>query len=135
LAEAPHTRLISLQKGPGSEQLGAGLHRFEVVDLGDALDTAASRFMDSAAVMHSLDLVVTSDTALAHLAGAFGIRVWLALSAAPDWRWMIDRDDTPWYPTMRLFRQTRLGDWTDVFERMAAELRILALSTDPEGPV
>ena len=76
--------------------------------------------------MQSLDLVVTSDTALAHLAGALGVRVWLALSAAPDWRWMVERDDSPWYPSMRLFRQSRLGDWTDVFQRMAAELRTLA---------
>lgn len=132
LAEVPQARLISLQKGPGSEQLGAGLHRFDVVDLGDALDGVGSRFMDSAAVMHSLDLVVTSDTALAHLAGALGIRVWLALSAAPDWRWMVDRDDSPWYPSMRLFRQSRLGEWTDVFERMAAELRTLSQSIASE---
>lgn len=125
LAEVPQVRLISLQKGPGSEQLGAGLHRFDVVDLGDALDGTGSRFMDSAAVMQSLDLVVTSDTALAHLAGALGVRVWLALSAAPDWRWMVERDDSPWYLSMRLFRQSRLGDWTDVFARMAAELRTL----------
>ncbi len=135
LAEVPQARLISLQKGPGSEQLGAGLHRFDVVDLGDALDGPSSRFMDSAAVMHSLDLIVTSDSAVAHLAGALGMRVWLALSAAPDWRWMVDRDDTPWYPTMRLFRQTRLGDWADVFGRMAAELRTLVQSTASEKTV
>ncbi len=125
LADVAEVRLISLQKGPGSEQLGAGLHRFDVVDLGDEIDRTASRFMDTAAVMQSLDLVVTSDTALAHLAGALGVRVWLALSAAPDWRWMVEREDSPWYPSMRLFRQSRLGDWTDVFERMAAELRTL----------
>jgi tetratricopeptide (TPR) repeat protein len=135
LADVPQVRLISLQKGPGSEQLGAGLHRFDVVDLGDALDGGDSRFMDSAAVMQSLNLVVTSDTALAHLAGALGVRVWLALSAAPDWRWMVDRDDSPWYPSMRLFRQSRLGDWTDVFERMASELRSLAQSTASEKSV
>jgi hypothetical protein len=132
LAAVPNVRPISLQKGPGSEQLGAGLHHFDVVDLGDALDGSRSRFMDTAAVMQSLDLVVTSDTALAHLAGALGVRVWLALSAAPDWRWMLERDDSPWYPSMRLFRQSRLGDWSDVFERMAAELRTLAQSTASE---
>jgi tetratricopeptide (TPR) repeat protein len=132
LADVPRVRLISLQKGPGSEQLGAGLHHFDVVDLGDALDGRSSRFMDSAAVMQGLDLVVTSDSALAHLAGALGVRVWLALSAAPDWRWMLEREDSPWYPSMRLFRQCRLGDWSDVFERMAAELRTLAQSTASE---
>ena len=125
LADVAEVRLISLQKGPGSEQLGAGLLRFDVVDLGDEIDRTGSRFMDTAAVMQSLDLVVTSDTALAHLAGALGVRVWLALSAAPDWRWMVEREDSPWYPSMRLFRQSRLDDWTDVFERMAAELRTL----------
>jgi len=98
--------------------------RFEVVDLGDSLDSDAA-FLDTAAVMNHLDLVVTSDTAIAHLAGALGVRVWVALSLAPDWRWMLDRQDSPWYPSMRLFRQSRLGQWSDVFERMADELRQL----------
>ena len=72
--------------------------------------------------MQSLDLVVSSCTAVAHLAGALGVPVWLALSKAPDWRWMHQRDDSPWYPTMRLFRQTELGHWSDVFDRMAVTL-------------
>jgi len=72
--------------------------------------------------MKNLDLVITSDTATAHLAGALGIRVWLALPFLPDWRWLLARDDSPWYPTMRLFRQPRWGDWPTVFERMAGEL-------------
>jgi hypothetical protein len=75
--------------------------------------------------MKSLDLVVTSDTSIAHLAGALGVPVWLAVTLIPDWRWLLGREDSPWYPTMRLFRQTRKGDWDSVFERMAGELRHL----------
>ena len=81
-----------------------------------------SDFMDIAAVMQSLDLVIAPDTAIVHLAGAIGVPVWVALPFAPDWRWLDDRSDSPWYPSMRLFRQQRWGDWDDVFERMADEL-------------
>ena len=122
LAAVPGVRLISLQKGHGSGQLAELHERFEVIDLGDSLDSTAGPFMDTAAVMKNLDLVITSDTAIAHLAGALGVPVWLALCASPEWRWMLARTDSPWYPTMRLFRQTTLGNWTDVFQRMAAEL-------------
>jgi hypothetical protein len=78
--------------------------------------------MDTAAVMRNLDLVITSDTAVAHLAGALGVPVWVALGRACDWRWLDEREDCPWYPTMRLFRQERLGDWDGVFAAIAAEL-------------
>src|SRR5262249_47599619 len=73
--------------------------------------------------MKHLDLVITSDTSIAHLAGALGVPVWVALSASPDWRWLLNREDSPWYPSMRLFRQKKLGDWPEVFERMAQELK------------
>ena len=79
--------------------------------------------MDTAAIMQHLDLVITSDTAMSHLAGALGVPTWVALTNVPDWRWLLDREDSPWYPTMRLFRQQTLGDWEGVFERMAAELK------------
>ena len=79
--------------------------------------------MDTAAVMMLLDLVVTSDTAIAHLAGALGRPVWVVLPFAADWRWLVGRDDSPWYPTMRLFRQTRPRRWEDVFRRMAEVLQ------------
>src|SRR5262249_50760249 len=72
--------------------------------------------------MKNLDLVITSDTATAHLAGALGVPVWVALPLGADWRYLLDRQDSPWYPTMRLFRQNRLGDWGEVFERVAVEL-------------
>ena len=79
-------------------------------------------FMDTAAVMKNLDLVITSDTATAHLAGALGVNVWVALPAVPDWRWFLGRADSPWYPTMRLFRQPAPGDWSAPFAEMAERL-------------
>ncbi len=75
--------------------------------------------MDTAAVIGNLDLIVTSDSAVVHLAGALAAPVFMAVTFARDWRWLIDREDSPWYPTMRLFRQTALGQWSDVFERIA----------------
>jgi tetratricopeptide (TPR) repeat protein len=125
LATVAGVRLFSLQKGPGAEQLPALADRLPIDDLAPQLDNDGGAFVDTAAVMKCLDLVITSDTATAHLAGALGVDVWLALAAAPDWRWLQHRDDSPWYPTMRLFRQTRAGDWAEVFERIAGELKRL----------
>ena len=119
LAEVPGVRLISLQHGPGVEQLDALKRRVPVTQLGKEFG-ATNAFMDTAAVMAGLDLVVTVDTATAHLAGALGVPVWMPLPTLVDWRWLLGRDDSPWYPTMRLFRQSHLGDWEPVFERMAA---------------
>jgi tetratricopeptide (TPR) repeat protein len=126
LARVAHVTLISLQKGPGREQLDAVRKRFDVWDLGDELDESGGAFVDTAAVMASLDLVVTVDTAAAHLAGALGVPVWLALSRIADWRWLREHEDTPWYPSMRLFWQKQLGDWPAVFASMAEALRPLA---------
>jgi len=120
LAQVKGVQFVSLQKGADDELASAG---FEVLNLGADLDATAGPFMDSAAVIEQLDLVVSADTAVAHLAGGLGARVWLPLSAHADWRWMLDRRDTPWYPTMRLFRQKTLDDWSMVFEEMAAELK------------
>jgi hypothetical protein len=122
LAQVEGVRLVSLQKGPGTEQVPGN---FPIHDLSDRLDT----FMDTAAVMMNLDLVVTVDSAVAHLAGALGVPVWMLLHFVPDWRWLLERSDSPWYPTMRLFRQTRQGDWAEVVQRAAAALRGL-ISTD-----
>jgi tetratricopeptide (TPR) repeat protein len=123
LAQVPGVTLVSLQAGQGTEQIAAVANRFRVIDFGDRLDTESGPFMDTAAIMRHLDLVVTCDSAVAHLAGALGVPVWIALMLTPDWRWLLDRDDSPWYPTARLFRQVRVGDWPEVFERMAAALR------------
>jgi hypothetical protein len=121
LARLPGVRLVSVQKGFGSEQVA--MVDFPVIDLSGRLDEAAGAFMDTAAVISGLDLVVTANTAIAHLAGALGVPVWLALNFSPDWRWLEGRDDTPWYPTMRIFRQTTFGGWRDVFERIANAAR------------
>jgi hypothetical protein len=119
LTRVPGVRLFSVQKTYGREQLADARARgMDVVDLADSLDD----FVDTAAVIQNLDLLVTCDTAVGHLAGAMGAPVWVALSAAPEWRWLRDREDTPWYPTMRLFRQPTLGDWDSVFARIASEL-------------
>jgi tetratricopeptide (TPR) repeat protein len=129
LAEIPGVEFFSLQKGAGTEQLAPLANQFPVLDLCDRLDEAAGPFMDTAAVMKNVDLVISADTAVPHLAGALGIPVWLALSLIPDWRWMLEREDSPWYPTMRLFRQSRYGEWDSVFEKMAAELQRLVNKT------
>jgi hypothetical protein len=123
LAQVPGVTLVSLQKGPGTEQLRQADERLPVTELGSHLDEEAGPFMDTAAVMGNLDLVITTDTAAAHLAGSLGVPVWVALPFAPDWRWLADRADSPWYPTMRLFRQERPGDWAGVFARIAQALR------------
>lgn len=125
LAELQGVRLFSLQKGDGSEQVTAFAERYRIVDLGQRLDIAAGPFMDTAAVIQNLDLIIAPDTAIAQLAAAMGKPVWLLLSYAPDWRWMLNRDDSPWYPTMRLFRQRRLGEWGNVIERVRNELLTL----------
>src|SRR5262249_19269542 len=111
LARLPGGHLFSLQKGPGVEQLAALTDPFPVTDLGSGLDD----FRDTAAVLKNLDLVVSVDTSVAHLAGALGIPVWVALHFPAEWRWLMGREDSPWYPTMRLFRQTSPGQWEDVF--------------------
>jgi hypothetical protein len=120
LARLNGVSLVSLQVENGLDQLNDV--DFPVLDLGNALVRAPGMFMDAAAVIHNLDLVVTCDSALAHLAGGLGVPVWLGLPHASDWRWLVGRHDSPWYPTMRLFRQPVTGDWATVFERMAGEL-------------
>jgi hypothetical protein len=121
----PGVALVSLQKGPGTEQIPAAADRFDFVDLAGELDEANGPFMDTAALMSSLDLVITSDTVTAHLAGALGVPVWVALAHVADWRWMQNRLDSPWYPTMRLFRQAAPGDWSGLFNEIAGELSAL----------
>ena len=122
LARVEGVRWFSLQKKFGTEQLADVADRMTIRDLGPELDEGSGAFMDTAAVMQNLDLIITSDTATAHLAGALGVPVWVALSRVPEWRWFLQREDSPWYPTMRLFRQTRFDDWPEVFARMVAEL-------------
>ncbi len=122
LAEVRGARFVNLQQGVGREQLREFSGLWSVIEPGDTVDRSAGAFMDTAAIMRNLDLVITSDTSAAHLAGALGIKVWLAVHRAPDWRWLLDREDSPWYPTMRIFRQTELGDWPGVFAKLAVAL-------------
>lgn len=130
LARVPGIDFISLQKGVGPDDIQCSAFRapHSALVTYSGIDEANGPFMDTAAIMRNLDLVIAVDTAVAHLAGAQGVRTWLALNYSPDWRWLLDREDSPWYPTMRLFRQAKLGDWSSVFSRMADEL--LSLKPD-----
>jgi hypothetical protein len=121
LASVPGIRLISLQAFNGLDQLDALPEGMTVETLGEEIGRPEG-FDNLAGVMANLDLIVTSDTSAAHFAGALGRPVWVALRCRPDWRWMERRDDSPWYPTMRLFRQKTHGDWDGVFAEIAAEL-------------
>jgi tetratricopeptide (TPR) repeat protein len=122
LARVPGVRLVSLQKHHGLDQLDRLPAGMAVETLGPDFDAGPDAFVDTAAVMMSLDLVISTDTSIVHLAGALGRPVWVALKAVPYWAWMMEGEDSPWYPSARLFRRTIDGDWGDVFERMAARL-------------
>ena len=123
LARLPGVRLISLQKQHGLDQLSACLPDTTIETLGDDFDNGPDAFIDTAAVMENLDLIITSDTSIPHLAGALGRSTWVALKYVPDWRWLLDREDSPWYPTVRLFRQSERDNWQPVFANMERELR------------
>lgn len=120
-------QLVSLQQGFGTEQIqqwrGAPL-----LQLPESVDKSSGAFMDTAAIMHTLDLVITSDTSIAHLAGALGVPTWVGLNYVPDWRWLTDRQDSPWYPSVRLFRQSKTGDWGGVFSAIKSELERVLLT-------
>ena len=118
LARVPGVH-VQPAKRPGS---GAARRRHRPLP-GDRFGQRLDDFVDTAAVLKNLDLVISVDTAVAHLAGALGVPVWVPLPFAPDWRWLLGREDSPWYPTMRLFRQTRPGQWEDVFHRIAEALQ------------
>ena len=126
LSGVPGVRLISLQKNDGVGQLAELPAGMAVETLGEDFDAGGDAFVDTAAVMMNLDLVITSDTSIAHLTGALGRPVWIALQHLPDWRFEAGREDWSWYPSARLFRQIRRGEWPDVFARMAAELARIA---------
>jgi tetratricopeptide (TPR) repeat protein len=134
LAAVPGVRLISLQKGDGLAELQGGSKDLPLEVLGNGFDMGPQAFLDSAALMSHLDLVITCDTALAHLAGALGCPTWVTLKHVPDWRWLLDRADTPWYPSLRLFRQSRRGDWDGVFAAIHHELTRLVAARRPTSP-
>ncbi len=123
IAALPKVRLISLQKNSGTEQLANLPKGMAVVTLGAGYDSGPDAFLDAAAVMPSLDAVITTDTALAHLAGALAVPTYLLLKAVPDWRWGRTGELTPWYPKTKLIRQPRSGDWAAVISKLANHLQ------------
>ncbi len=129
LAQTPGVRLISLQKGQAGEPLAEPPEGVKVECLGDGFDEGESAFLDTAAVMKVVDLVISVDTAAAHLAGALGVPAWVAVKSVPDWRWLLQRSDSPWYPTIRLFRQKSAGDWRGVFAEIESALAELMAKT------
>jgi tetratricopeptide (TPR) repeat protein len=123
LATIPNVQLFSLQKMSGLKELETLEDASFLTVFDKTLDTVNGRFMDTAAIIAQLDLVITIDTSIAHLAGALGIETWVLLPEPADWRWMRARTDSPWYPTMHIFRQQKRGDWQRVMHEVTAELR------------
>ena len=117
-------RFVSLQKDPRPDDQIVLAERDDIVDFTAHL----TDFVETAALISCLDLVVTVDTSVAHLAGALGCPTWLLLPYTPDWRWLLDRDDSPWYPSVRLFRQQETRDYADVIDRVRAELAVMSSS-------
>jgi hypothetical protein len=126
LADVPAVRLISLQKGRGIEEIAAVDFADRIETLGETFDAGGGAFLDTAAVMTNLDLIVTPCNSIAHLAGALWRPTFVALMHVPEWRWLLNRDDSPWYPATRLFRQSSAGDWPGVFARIAEAVRARA---------
>jgi ADP-heptose:LPS heptosyltransferase len=119
LAAAKNVEFFSLQLGePARQKPPDGL---QLIDHTSKL----TDFAETAALIENLDLVLSIDTSVAHLAGAMGKPTWVLLPFIADFRWLLERDDSPWYPTMRLFRQTSIGDWTSAIEKLGSELRKL----------
>jgi hypothetical protein len=123
LGQIPRVKFFSLQRGMWESELF--VEGWRITSTEHATGTA----MDTAAAILNLDLIITVDTMVAHLAGALGKTVWTLLPYCCDWRWMAERNDTPWYPTMRLFRQQRPGDWREVITRVRQQLQAMVLST------
>ena len=119
LFELPGLAYVALQKGSALAEAGRFRGRAPLVNISASI----ADFADTAAILAELDLLVTVDTSVAHLAGALGRPVWILLPHAPDWRWLLHREDSPWYPTARLFRQARIGDWDEVARNLAAALK------------
>ena len=118
LGSTPGISVYSLQKNEGLDQLNELPSQITVHTFDSSFDVTHGSFVDTAAIMHSMDLIISTDTATAHLAGAMGRRVWLLLPFNVDWRWLVDRNDTPWYPTMRIFKQSRPFEWDNVMKEV-----------------
>lgn len=119
LSQLDDVQLISLQFGPGSQQLKQWTASKPIYTLPEDIDRSSGAFMDTAAILHHLDWIVTSDTSMAHLAGALARPTLILLGFTPDWRWLLDRSDSPWYPTAKLVRQATIGKWQQVGQQAA----------------
>jgi len=124
ISRLPDVRLISLQKHNGLDQLSRLPSGMTVETLGEDFDPGPDAFVDTAAAMTCCDLLIAMDTSVAHLAGALGVRTWVALPYVADWRWLVDRSDCPWHPSLQVFRQGERGEWASVFADMEAALRL-----------
>ena len=127
----PGVSVYSLQQMTGTDQLKDLPEDALFNVFGDDFDSTCGRFMDTAAVMKNLDLVITIDTSVCHLAAGLGVPTWNLLPNPPDWRWMLDCDDTPWYNNMRLFRQPSPDDWDSVIKRVVEELKAALAGKKP----
>lgn len=125
LGEIEGVQLISLQQVNGLEQVESLNSSWNLFQPGSEYESSTGSFTEAAALIANMDLVITSDTSVAHLAGSLGVPVWILVSKMPEWRWLLDRPDSPWYPTARLFRQEKLGEWRPVIENVKSELERL----------
>ena len=123
ISKLSNVELISLHRGEGEKQIKD--IKFDLTTLGNDFDAGENSFIDTAAVMMNCDLIISCDTSTTHLAGALGCPIWVALKKIPEWRWMLERTDSPWYPNMRLYRQKEFDDWKHVFETMKSDLATL----------
>ena len=126
LGQLDDIQFISLQKGYGAEQIKDWSGLRPLIQLPEGTDVTSGAFMDTAAIVSQLDLVITSDTSMAHLAGALGRPAWVLVNKMPDWRWLLERKDSPWYSSLKLFRQSKQGDWASVVAEVESELKALS---------
>ena len=123
ISKLTNVELINLHKGEGENQIED--INFNLTTFSDDFDAGQNAFVDTAAIMMNCDLIITSDTATAHLAGALGCPAWIALKKVPDWRWMMEINDCPWYKNIKLYRQNERDNWKSVFEIIKKDLEIL----------
>ena len=124
ICQLPGVSLYSLQKTTGTDQLKELPNGMHIITFDGDFDQSNGRFMDTAAVIKNLDLVITVDTSISHLSSGLGTPTWIMLPNPSDWRWMMDRNDSPWYPNVtRLFKQPTPGDWQSMIKEVAVELK------------
>ena len=130
LSQVPGLRLVSFQRNQGVEQIPPMMAQLPLTCFMDEPGREVDSLLDSAALMSLMDVMISVDSAPVHLAGALGVRTWLLCRKQSEWRWMLDREDSPWYPSIRIFRQTVIGQWDDVIEKVTQELKQLVALAD-----